>query len=63
MLIDGKKSGIFCPAPGTTPFYTQLAELELKTYGLFLGIDAKDAQLFHKDTCSTMFIVALFVIA
>ena len=28
-----------------------------------LGIYPKDAQLYHKDMCSTMFIAALFVIA
>ena len=28
-----------------------------------LGIYPKDAQSYHKDICSTMFIVALFVIA
>ena len=27
-----------------------------------LGIYPKDAQLYHKDMCSTMFIAALFVI-
>ena len=29
----------------------------------FLGIYPKDAPLYHKDTCSTMFIAALFVIS
>jgi hypothetical protein len=28
-----------------------------------LGIDPKDAPSFHKDTCSPMFIAALFIIA
>jgi hypothetical protein len=28
-----------------------------------LGIHPKDATTYHKDTCFTMFIVALFVIA
>ena len=28
-----------------------------------LGIHPKDAQLYHKDMCSTMFIAALFVIS
>ena len=28
-----------------------------------LGIYPKDAQSYHKDKCSTMFIAALFVIA
>ena len=28
----------------------------------FLGIYPKDAPPYHKDTCSTMFIAALFVI-
>jgi hypothetical protein len=28
-----------------------------------LGIKPKDAPLYYKDTCSTMFLVALFVIA
>ena len=28
-----------------------------------LGIYPKDAQLYHKDICSTIFIAALFVIA
>ena len=29
----------------------------------FLGIHPKDTQLFHRDTCTNMFISALFVIA
>ena len=29
----------------------------------FLGIYPKEAQSYHKDTCSTMFIAALFIIA
>jgi hypothetical protein len=29
----------------------------------FLGIYPKDAPLYYKDTCSTMFIAALFIIA
>ena len=29
----------------------------------YLGIYPKDAQSYHKDTCSTMFIAALFVMA
>jgi hypothetical protein len=29
----------------------------------FLGIYLKDAPTYHKDTCSTMFIAALFIIA
>ena len=29
----------------------------------FLGIYPKDAPSYHKDTCSTMVIVALFIIA
>ena len=28
-----------------------------------MGIYPKDAQSYHKDTCSTMFIAALFIIA
>ena len=28
-----------------------------------LGISPKDAQSYHKDICSTMFVAALFVIA
>jgi hypothetical protein len=30
---------------------------------LFLGIYPKDVLPYHKDTCSTMFIAALFIIA
>ena len=30
---------------------------------LFLGLYPKDAMLFHKETCSTMFIAALCIIA
>ena len=30
---------------------------------LILGIYLKDAQSYHKDTCSTMFIAVLFVMA
>jgi hypothetical protein len=30
---------------------------------LFLGLYPKDAPPYHKDTCSTMFIAALFIIA
>ena len=29
----------------------------------FLGIYSEDAPTFNKDTCSTMFIAALFIIA
>jgi hypothetical protein len=30
---------------------------------LLLGIYPKDGALYHKDTCSTVFIAALFIIA
>jgi len=30
---------------------------------LLLGIYPKDAQTYHKDTCSTMFIATLFTIS
>jgi hypothetical protein len=29
----------------------------------FLGVYAEDAPIFNKDTCSTMFIKAIFIIA
>ena len=33
------------------------------TSGPLLGIYPKDAQSYHKDTCSNVFIAALFIIA
>ena len=53
---------------GTTPLDVSVAisqkiRKQLSSRPSLLGIYPKDAQLCHKDMCSTMFIAALFVTA
>ena len=51
---------------GTTPVAISVVisqKITSRSSNMLLGIYPKDAQSYHKDMCSTMFIAALFIIA
>jgi hypothetical protein len=48
---------------GKTPLEVSLAVPQKTGHIPLLGIYPKDAPTYNKDTCSTMFIAALFIIA